>query len=350
MTETSIKICTLKDFFREIAQTDGKNLEDLVERIDPKIFDCRVHIVGDGYDGTIPGQLLQGLSDFQSELFRTFAFAETGKEDLRGLCKDDLYISIQANKGSLELILALLSISAVAKMFSEMTPSQKWATIFLIFICFSTHEYNDYLKSKSASDTEIKRIEATTQTSLHREQTEQKRIELNKERINSEKETAQKAIAALERIALENARGSDILNCMQHNSDKASDSIVRNAAKAKNITIRQKLLKEDEIKAIQSPESQPVKRYPLQGQFIIVQINTENPEIWKLQLKNKKGEKIPASALVFNLFFDLEKSKELLDYQKDETLLDIELGVTEKSYGTFYEITRISIAKDQKDK
>lgn len=226
-------------------------------------------------------------------------------------------------------------------MFDSMTPAQKWATILLIGLGFSTYEITDYFESQQAYKLEMQKLETQAAIAEQQEQAEHDRTAVAQQALTNEKDIAYRAIAALERIALENAKEPKLLHLIERNSDQATSEIVRNAIGATQMTIRQKDLNKEEIKAIQSPESQPVKQSTRSGKFRIVQINTENHELWKLQIKNDQGEKISASAEVFNLFRDPERSKELLDFQKNETLLDIEMTVVERSSGTFYTINRL---------
>lgn len=345
MEETTVyRIKTLEDLFREVAKTDAADLESIGKSTDPKVFACRVHIVGDGYDANVPGQLLQGLSDFQTAIFRTYAYASNDKEDLRGLTKDDLWVSVTVGKGSTELIIGIAFASAIAvsKMFHDMTPAQRWATLFLIGSCFCSVAYNDY----RATCLELEKAKLHATEVAQREETERARLRANETRIDAEQDTIRKALAALERVALENSRGRLILDVAQRNANEGSDALVRSASGAREITIRDRTMNEEQIKAIQSPEALPARQFEKEGKFRIVQTNNENHEMWKIQIKSDTGEKITAAVIIPNLFPDNgERAKELFDYQKNETLLDIKLSGTEKPYGTFYSVSQLSPAK-----
>lgn len=339
---TEYRFKTIEALFEEVAATDAADLESIIKNTDPKVFACRVHIVGDAYDANVPGNLIQGLSDFQTALFRTYAFAANGKETLRGLTKDDLWVNVTVGKGSTEILIYVASALAVAKMFQNMTPNQKWATLILIGACFCSVEYNNY----RATNLELEKAKLQASTVIQHEETERARIQIEDKRIEGEQETVRQAFRSLERVALENSRGWEILDAAQKNSDEASDSLVRSAAGAKQITIRNRVLNEDEIKSIQSPEALPARQSEKEGKFRIVQTNNENHEIWRIQIKGDNDEKISATVILSDLFPDNpDRAKELFDYQKNETLLDIKLSCMKKSYGTFYYVTQLSPAK-----
>lgn len=339
---TQYEINTIEEFCHRVnALGELCNLKELMKVTSPSLFDCRIHIKGDGYDSSFPLQLMQGIDDLQTAVFRSYAFAAHNKFDLRGITKDDLWMTVKVEKGSTVFILAcaFLAISGLATMFKDMTTNQRWATIILIAMAFAGYLGCSELSSERSADVEKLRLQTQAKEASEKEQTERRRIESNSAAIN-------KAIESLYKIASENKRSVDIIKTTSKNLSYGTESIVRNAKGASFIEARRRQFSQEEIDAIQKhPESQPPTFHTLTGTYRIVQINSENHELWKIQLKDTStSEKISATLSPNTLFFNIKQANELFEYQKFESSLDVTVMVTERLSGNSYSIEQIAKA------
>ena len=345
-------ITTIEQLCERIASLNDDNCSNLLQEIDPKIFTCRIHIEGEGYDGHIPGFLLSALSELQTSAMRTYSFLQSGKEDLRGLHKDDLWTSIEVKNGSLDIyiLFALLGIGLGKAMFENLTPKQRIAVLigvgFLICGYFGLNTY----QTRSNEKIETKRIESTEKIELEKIKA-QKEIELEKlnkesQNENEREKTIREAFETIQKIVSQNKKGEDALSVANKNAKSGIECVIRGARGATRIDVWDTVYGPDKIRKIQTPESQPVNRYSKEGLFQIVQINTENNESWKVSLRNiDTKEKITATVNPENLFLSLDRAKELLDYQKDEKILRVNLAVCEKLPSINYSIDQIEVVE-----
>ncbi len=341
----SYEINTIEEFYHRInAQGDQCNFKELMKSTSPSVFECKIHIRGDGYDSSFPLQLMQGIDDLQTAVFRSYAFAACNKLDLRGVHKDDLWMTVKVEKGStvFTLTCAFLAISGLAAMFKDMTTNQRWATIILIAMAFAGYLGSDWHSSERSADVEEQRLLTQAQETAEKEQTERERIKANSAAVSE-------AIQSLTRIATENPRATSIVEATSKNLAYGTESVVRNAKGASFIEARGQTFSQTEIETIQKhPEAQPTVSHPLQGIFRIVQINSENHELWKIQLKNvKTNEKISATLHPNTLFFNIDQANELFEYQKLETSLSVKLHMTERASGNTYLVERIVLPSSE---
>lgn len=337
---TPYEINTIEEFCHRINESGGQcNFKELLKATAPSVFDCKIHIHGAGYCSSFPLQLMQGINDFQTSVFRSYAFAAHNKFDLRGISKDDLWMTVKVEKGSTIFVLscAFLIVSGLAAMFKDMTPNQRWATIILCALAFAGYLADNWASSERSADVEKQRLQIEDHRMSEREQTERLRIETNSSAVS-------KAIDSLTAIALENKRATDIIKTTSKNLAYGTDSIVRNAKGASFIEARGKQFTQAEIEAIQKhPESQAPTFTTLTGVYRIVQINSENRELWKIQLKDVvSGDKISATLRPNTLFFNIEQANELFEYQKLESSLDVTMVVAERPSGSSYSIEQIA--------
>lgn len=73
---TPYEINTIEEFCHRVnGLGELCNLKELMKVTSPSVFDCRIHIKGDGYNSSFPLQLMQGIDDLQTAVFRSYAFA-----------------------------------------------------------------------------------------------------------------------------------------------------------------------------------------------------------------------------------------------------------------------------------
>ena len=334
------EINTMEEFCHRInAQGDQCNFKELMKITSPSVFACKIHIRGEGYNSSFPLQLMQGIDDLQTAVFRSYAFAAHNKFDLRGVSKDDLWMTVKVEKGStvFTLTCAFLAISGLAAMFKDMTTNQRWATIILIAMAFAGYLGSDWHSSERSADVEEQRLLTQAQETAEKEQTERERIKANSAALSE-------AIQALTRIATESPRATSIVETTSKNLAYGTESVVRNAKGASFIEARGQTFSQTEIEAIQKhPEFQPPTIRSQRGTFRIIQINSESHDLWKIQLKSvTTGEKISATLQPNTLFFEIERANELFEYQKLESPLDVTLAVTERVSGNSYSIEQIA--------
>ncbi len=326
-------INTFAELCQRIIDSDGKGVENLVAVTSPGAFACTIKIEGDGYCGEIPGFLLQSLSEFQTQAFRAYAMAVYGKDDLRGLDKSKLWCSVQSRQGSLDLVfcLAVLGVGIGTAMIKDMSATQKTILGLGVFAVFAGYIGADIYKTYSAESIEVEKQE-----------TERQKIEADTANRLAEQDTIRTAMILLSKQASE--KDLDTLVAAGAHGRVGVDALIRDARGAVRVTYGKTVVEQDEIKRIQSPESVPVKRYPREGIFKIVQVNTENPELWKVLLKDTvSSEKILSSVTPSTLFLSAERAKELLDYQRDETPLKVTMSCAEKGDSKTYTIDQMEL-------
>ena len=302
-----------------------------IDEIDPKALTCQIRIEGADYGPRIPGYLLQALADLQTSTMRTYAFLAKGKEDLRRLQKDDLWPTIEVEEGSLKLVISptKLFFKIPKEMFKDLSPALK-VTLALSPLLMLTG-YGVY-SVYSDAQVEDRRISEQAETARFQAQ-----LDIEREK------TIRKAFDAIKDAANANPQFKDVLDVAEKNARTGIEGVVQNATGATRIDVGMKTFSSEEIQKLQTPESLPVKRHPKVGDFRIVQINTENPGTWKVQLKDEKThEKIPAHFDPETLFLSLDRAKEIFDYQRDEKTIHVKLSVVEKGTNVSYEIDELS--------
>lgn len=323
-TEKQYKINDINKLLDSIASCD-KSIYDILSDTNPSLFRYDIKIEGDPYQGNIPGELIQGLSNYQTALFRAYSLLITGKSDLRGLEKENLWLSFNVRSGCTEISAIIPQILKVLEKFSSnLTKNQISAIILFTFLAFTIQQFCDCSKSK------------------HEEETKQSEVEANKEIQLKIYETLKDAILK-SNPHLNPEIFPEIIKC----ADEACASVIMHAKGANKITIRNKTYSKDEIQIIQSPEAQVVQKSFPKGTFQIVQTNTENPDLCRIILKDSSGAKIKASFLVAELFEDdVAMVKKFLDYQRDKIWLNVELAAYTRGSSTTYTVLAISPTKN----
>lgn len=324
------QISTIDQLLEAIATPDV-DYEAVFDRVSKELFAFNIEIEGDPYDGNLPGNLLQGLSEFQTALFRSYALFATGKSDLRGIDKDSLWLSFTVTRGC-------TAISAVPpeaygfleRIFKNMSPIERITAFFLIFLAFATPYVSNHFLSVENEKT--KRLQTSEVQQTLREQSK------------DATDIANKAIDGLTKAALKNAETSKVITQeLARYSDEGCESVIRCAKNANKIAMRNRVYTADEIAKIQSPETQPVTNKTISGHYKIIQTNTENPDLCRVILKDKEGNKISASFIVAELFGDdVQRIKTFLNYQRDEVWLDVTLAVTVRPSSTSYAIIQVN--------
>lgn len=328
---TAYSITTFEQLCERLAHLNDEGFSLLINEIDPKALTCHIRIEGDGYGPRIPGYLLQALADLQTSTMRTYAFLAKGKEDLRGLPKEDLWSVIEVEEGSLKIGISptKLFFEIPQEMLKDLPPFLKSLVMlspFLLLAAFGVYCVD--------SNAQVEKHRISEQVELARLQTQ---VDIKRE------ETIQKAFNAITIAANTNSQLKGALDVAERNARSGVEGIVQNAAGATRIDVGMKTFSSEEIQKLQTPESLPVKRRPKEGDFRIVQINTEKPGSWKVQLKDEKThEKIPAHFDPETLFLSLDRAKEIFDYQRDEKTIHVKLSVVEKGTNVSYEIDELS--------
>lgn len=141
--------------------------------------------------------------------------------------------------------------------------------------------------------------------------------------------------------------GQEVVNVAVHNSNSGVEAVVKHSRGATKITAGSRVYNEDQIRKIQNPERPPVQNSILSGEFLIVQFNTENPNSWRITLKNTKtNEKIKAYIDPDNLFLSRDEAKKLFDYQRDERVIRADLEVHKSPNFKSYIVTHVEISQN----
>ena len=343
MSEYSIT--TIEQLCERIVNIGGGDLSIVIPEIDPKVFERRIHIEGEGYCACIPGFLLQGLSDFQTSSMRTYNFLINGKEDLRGLQKDNLWTTIQIQDGSLELIFRGigLAIGLGKTILDTLPPSIRAGTIIFTGLCFAGYgcysTYSDRLievyKIQNQKEVELAEIQAKAEV-------DREKAKLELERDRQRDQLIKQALDVIKEQAGRYEKACDACRVAEKNAQEGIESVVRSAKGATRISTGNKTFNAEMIQKIQYPEVTSPKPEVKLGKYKIIQINTESADSWKVLFWNVvTKEKISAIIEPQNLFMGIEKAKKLFDFQMDEKILEIEFSVVRKSYATNYSVERL---------
>lgn len=342
-------ITTFEQLCERLARADDENFTLSVDDIDPRALACHIRIEGESYGPRIPGYLLQALADLQTTTMRTYAFLAKGKEDLRGLQRDNLWTIVEVEEGSLKLKFSPKGIFfEISKdMFKDLTPNQKLLAMLLpplAFIGFGVYWVQSGSESeitqaniKAQAEVEAERIRAQhaheleMQREMNKHELEMKREINEHEREVLHDQTIQKAFEMLDALAKSNREFGRALEVANKNARAGVENIIQNAAGATKIDVGARTYSAEEIRKIQAPEALPPHRYPKEGEYLIVQINTEKAGAWKVLLKDTKtSEKVATSFDPEELFTSLERAKEIFDYQRDEKVIYVRFSVLER--------------------
>ena len=340
-------ITTIEQLCERIINIGDGDLSTVIPEIDPKVFERRIHIEGEGYCACIPGFLLQGLSDFQTSSMRTYNFLINGKEDLRGLQKDNLWTTIRIQDGSLELIFRGigLGIGLGKTILDVLPPSVRAGTIIFVSLCFAGYGcYSAY----SNKIVETSKIEAQKEIELAKIQMEvevaRDKAKFELERDRQRDQLIKQALDVIKEQAVRHDKAYDVCKVAEKNAQEGIESVVRSARGATKISTGNTIFNAEMIKKIQSPEVPSPKPDIKFGKYKIIQINTESADSWKvLFLDVVTKEKISANIEPQNLFMSLVDAKELFDFQKDEKILEIKFCVVRKSYSTNYSVEQLKV-------
>lgn len=294
-------ITTFEQLCERLTRADDDTVTLSVDDIDPRALACRIRIEGGNYGPRIPGYLLQALADLQTSTLRTYAFLANGTEDLRGLRKENLWtdVSVEVEEGALNLKFTPKGIFfELAKyMFKDLTPNRKLLAVLLPPLAL------------------IGRVGCRSQSGSGSEADE----------------AVLKAFGVLDALAESNREFARAWETAEKNARVGVENIVRNAIGATKIDVGGRTYSAEDIRRIQAPEAFPPRRYSKEGEYVIVQINTEDADTWKVLFKDTKtGEKVPTSFAPEELFTSLDRAKAIFHHQRDERIIFVRFSVLER--------------------
>ncbi|MGZ0008663.1 hypothetical protein [Burkholderia gladioli] len=127
----------------------------------------QIHIEGEGYEGSFPGEFARGLWEFQESIYNAVAFTLYGTPDIRKLTaaqKDDFMIVFSVEKGSLG-IEALLEkfFDKVSDGFAQMDSKHKMVSLVAVAVIIAT-AYGAVSIVESSTEAKKAQIEAALKT------------------------------------------------------------------------------------------------------------------------------------------------------------------------------------------
>lgn len=141
---------TLQDLLS--GRISDEQAEQLAIKIEGELSEIRIHITGDSYHGSIPGDLAKGLWEFQSALYKAGAFALYQVADARKLTseqREQLELVFGVTEGSTDLVAAFNeTLKCLGGVLMGMTGKQRVLTILglALIICgfwgFATYSDN----------------------------------------------------------------------------------------------------------------------------------------------------------------------------------------------------------------
>lgn len=260
------------------------------------LFTVKIHIEGDRYKATIPDPLLKSLSAYQDAIYRIYAMAQYGSENIKNLTdleKESLNVWFSVSQGSstLEGIFAQI-ILALMKALKNMDSKDKKACIIALAGIFTAGIVVSIVVPNISNNLRQVELDRIAQEERHESQ------ELQKKALDSLQESLNKhdkTIALLE-TAVKSTR-------------EAQEQLVKGATHASHITIGKKEYKEEDIKQIQSSKRNPSesKDSVLDNVLVTGIIRSDDEDrIYTVEIKTKTGEKYRFNAVMDTLRLDDE--------------------------------------------
>lgn len=259
---------------------DWENVE-----LGDSLFTVRIHIEGDRYKATIPGSLLKSLNAYQDAIYRIYAMAQYGSENIKNLTnaeKEALNVWFSVSQGSSEIegVVAKF-IAFILEALRDMEPKERIACIILLALIFG----GIVITPELADDYREFKIAEITQ------------------------EGNQKAIDALSLSLHNQDKALDMLKTAQNSTNEAQEQVVKGAPHASHITIGKKEYKEEDIKQIQSSKRNPSesKDSVLDNVLVTGIIRSDDEDrIYTVEIKTETGEKYRFNAVMDTLRLDDE--------------------------------------------
>lgn len=259
---------------------DWENVE-----LGDSLFTVRIHIEGDRYKATIPGSLLKSLNAYQDAIYRIYAMAQYGSENIKNLTnaeKEALNVWFSVSQGSSEIegVVAKF-IAFILEALRDMEPKERIVCIILLALIFG----GIVITPELADDYREFKIAEITQ------------------------EGNQKAIDALSLSLHNQDKALDMLKTAQNSTNEAQEQVVKGAPHASHITIGKKEYKEEDIKQIQSSKRNPSesKDSVLDNVLVTGIIRSDDEDrIYTVEIKTETGEKYRFNAVMDTLRLDDE--------------------------------------------
>lgn len=293
-------------------QITDEQAEQLSIKIEGELSEIRIHITGDSYHSSIPGDLAKGLWEFQSALYKAGAFALYQVADARKLTseqREQLELVFNVAEGSSDLVAAFNeTLKCLNGVLKGMTGKQRVLTILglALIVCgfwgFAT--YSDNLK----------------EVALAQEKTAQLAVV---------KDTATGVTSA-------------ILNNYQVANAIGTQAIVKGASDATSITAGQVALDRDAIQALNK------KADRVQSS---AEILDSSFRVFEMRSKDSSKDTCTVAApdgREFNLVLDHDEfgpdlRRKLWDAAENRQSIKLELNITSGSDGTIRKVQLLTV-------
>lgn len=147
------------------------------------IAPIEIKLVGNIFHNSITSTVMHGLLDIQESIYRSYAIAKNGDDNLSSLTsyeKERLELVFTIHPGCTEIIADIRGLIQDFKdLLVDMTPKQKLAVISLflltVFGCYAVTQLKDYYieKNKNQTQIQLQEDENATKIELEKQKTEQ---------------------------------------------------------------------------------------------------------------------------------------------------------------------------------
>ncbi|WOD18665.1 hypothetical protein [Paraburkholderia kirstenboschensis] len=265
-----------------------------------------IHIEGENYHGSFPGEFARGLWEFQEAIYNAVAFSLYGVEDIRRLTaeqKDDFKIVFELQNGSLDIAAMLTTFfEKFAEGISKMDSKHKAITVATVALIIAS-AYGAVQVVEANADVKKAEVEAHLKIDQEHERTEQFRV-------------ITQAIA-----------GNKVAAQFSKATEEGARSIVKRAQGATEVRVGAVTFDKDEIDEVnQRAAKEKASAQILTDEFVVVRVETRDSNMTKLILASAKTGEF--SAIMQDEEFDADQINKLWSAIRNREKIQLEVNAT----------------------
>ncbi|MDR5736113.1 hypothetical protein QCE47_27765 [Caballeronia sp. LZ025] len=285
-----VEIRTKKDAVDFISANLAREEDDVPAVIvGGELAQISIHIEGENYHGSFPGEFARGLWEFQEAIYNAVAFSLYGVEDIRRLTaeqKDDYKIVFDLEKGSLDIGAMLETfLEKFAEGITKMDSKHKAISVVAVALILATGFGAVHLIDANA-EVQKAQIEAHAKSDEEQQRTEQFKV-----------------------IA-DAVKGNPIATQFAKASEEGARAIVKRAQGATEVRVGSVTFDKDAIDEInQRAAKEKPAAVIVTADFVVVRVETRDSSMTKLILASEKTGEF--SAIMQDDDFDADQINKL---------------------------------------
>jgi hypothetical protein len=292
------------DFLSAYLARDEKDVPGV--QIGGELAQISMHIEGENYHGSFPGEFARGLWEFQEAIYNAVAFSLYGVEDIRRLTaeqKDDFKIVFELAEGSLDIGAMLETfLEKFAEGITKMDSKHKVISVVAVALILTTGFGAVHLIDSNA---EVKKAQVEAHAKVEEEQQRTEQF----------------------RVITDAMKGNAVVTQFAKASEDGSRAIVKRAQGATEIRVGSVKFDKDDIDEInQRATKEKATAMIVTEDFVVVRVETRDSSMTKLILANgKTGE---FSAIMQDEDFDADQINKLWSAIRSRQKVSLEVNAT----------------------